>query len=81
MHMGDNRTGDGDGDDEKIMVNLTRAPENVNSFVGQNFAQIENAICHIVNLATNQEVASFNLSTLEPHNAQIMAKIYRHNGE
>lgn len=87
-HTGDNRTGEGDGDDEQIVVELTRVPEHikslvftVNSFTGQNFSQIDNATCRIVNAANNQEVARFNLSALGPHNAQIMAKIYRHGGE
>lgn len=88
IHTGDNRTGDGDGDDEQIIVDLTRIPTHVkslvftvNSFTGQNFSQIENATCRIVNANNNREVARFNLSALGSHNAQIMAKIYRHNGE
>ena len=88
IHTGDNRTGDGDGDDEQIVVDLGRVPAHVtslmftvNSFTGQNFSQIENATCRIVNADNNQEVARFNLSTLGAHNAQIMAKLYRHNGE
>jgi tellurium resistance protein TerZ len=88
VHTGDNRTGAGDGDDEQITVDLTRVPANVkslvftvNSFTGQNFSQIENATCRIVNGSNNQEVARFNLSTLGSHNAQIMAKIYRHGDE
>ncbi len=88
VHTGDNRTGDGDGDDEQIKVDLTRVPAHikslvftVNSFTGQNFSQVENATCRILNGSNNQEVARFNLSTLGPHNAQIMAKLYRHGGE
>lgn len=88
VHNGDNRTGAGDGDDEQISVDLSRVPANVkslvftvNSFTGQNFSQIENATCRIVNASNNQEVARFNLSTLGAHNAQIMAKLYRHNDE
>ena len=88
VHTGDNRTGAGDGDDEQIMVDLTRVPAHVkslvftvNSFTGQNFSQIENATCRIVNAANNQEVARFNLSTLGAHNAQNMAKLYRHGDE
>lgn len=88
IHTGDNRTGAGDGDDEQIIVDLTKIPAQVkslvftvNSFTGQNFSQIENATCRIINAANNQEVARFNLSTLGAHNAQIMAKIYRHGGE
>jgi tellurium resistance protein TerZ len=87
-HTGDNRTGAGDGDDEQIIVDLTRVPAHVkslvftvNSFTGQNFSQIDNATCRIVNAANNQEIARFNLTTLGAHNAQIMAKIYRHGSE
>ena len=85
VHTGDNRTGAGDGDDEQIVVDLTKVPPTVktlvftvNSFTGQNFSQVENATCRILNASNNQEVARFNLSTLGNHNAQIMAKIYRH---
>lgn len=87
VHTGDNRTGAGDGDDEQIEVDLTKVPANVkslvftvNSFTGQNFSQIENATCRIVDASDNKEVARFNLSALGNHNAQIMVKIYRHNG-
>ncbi|WP_288842675.1 TerD family protein [uncultured Deefgea sp.] len=88
VHTGDNRTGDGDGDDEQIIVDLTKVPANVksliftvNSFTGQSFSQIANATCRIVNASDNKEVARFNLSALGSHNAQIMAKLYRHGGE
>lgn len=88
VHTGDNRTGAGDGDDEQISVDLTAVPANVkslvftvNSFTGQNFSQIENATCRIVNASDNKEIARFNLSTLGAHNAQIMAKLYRHGDE
>lgn len=87
-HSGDNRTGAGDGDDEQIVVELNRVPESVrslvftvNSFTGQNFSTVENAYCRLVNAANNQEVARFNLSVQGSHTAQIMAKLYRHNGE
>lgn len=88
VHSGDNRTGEGDGDDEQIIVDLSSVPANVksliftvNSFTGQNFSQVENATCRILNAANNQEIARFNLSTLGSHTAQIMAKVYRHNSE
>lgn len=87
-HTGDNRTGAGDGDDEQIVVDLARVPAGVkslvfvvNSFTGQNFSQIENATCRLVNAANNNEVARYNLSTTGSHTANIMAKVYRHNGE
>lgn len=88
LHTGDNRTGEGDGDDEQIIVDLTRVPENVkslvftvNSFTGQNFSKVENATCRIFNKSNNTEIARYNLSTLGTHTAQIMAKVYRHDGE
>lgn len=87
-HTGDNRTGAGDGDDEQISVELQRVPANVkslvftvNSFTGQNFSTVENAYCRLINAGNNQEVARFNLSVQGSHTAQIMAKLYRHNGE
>jgi tellurium resistance protein TerZ len=87
-HSGDNRTGAGDGDDETIIVDLSRVPANVtglvftiNSFTGQTFDQIENAFCRLVNLSNNQEIAKYTLSGGGKVTAQIMAKIYRHNNE
>jgi tellurium resistance protein TerZ len=88
VHTGDNRTGAGEGDDEQIIVDLARVPPNVkslvftvNSFTGQNFSQVQNAYCRIVNAANQQEVARYDLSVQGVHTAQIMAKLYRHNGE
>ena len=88
VHTGDNRTGAGDGDDEQIIVDLSRVPAGVkalvftvNSFTGQSFAQVQNAYCRLVNGTNDQEVARYDLSVQGPHTAQIMAKLYRHNGE
>jgi len=88
LHTGDNRTGAGEGDDEQIIVDLPRVPAGVkslvfvvNSFTGQNFSQIENASCRLVNAANNQEIARYDLSCQGNHTAQVMAKVYRHNGE
>lgn len=88
QHTGDNRTGAGDGDDEQIIVDLSRVPSNVksivflvNSFTGQNFSEIENAYCRVVNGANNQELARYNLSCTGNHTAMLMAKVYLHNGE
>jgi len=84
-HTGDNRTGAGDGDDEQIIVNLAAVPANikcivfvVNSFTGENFSQIENAFCRIVDASTNAELARYNLSCNGPHTAMVMGKVYRH---
>lgn len=88
LHQGDNRTGQGDGDDEQIIVNLKDVPDNVaslvfvvNSFTGQTFSQIKNAFCRIFNHANNVEIAKYDLSAQGNHTAQIMCKVYRHNGE
>jgi len=88
VHSGDNRTGAGDGDDEQIAVTLSEVPANVrsivftvNSFTGQSFEQVENAYCRLINSADGREVARFNLSVQGSHSAQIMAKLYRHEGE
>jgi tellurium resistance protein TerZ len=88
VHTGDNRTGAGEGDDESILVDLPQVPANVkslvfvvNSFTGQNFSQIENAVCRLVDASNNNEVARYALSNQGPHTAMIMAKLYRHQGE
>jgi tellurium resistance protein TerZ len=87
-HTGDNRTGDGDGDDEQIIVELDAVPSDVkalvftvNCFTGQDFSQVENAFCRIVDKSTDKEIARYDLSIQGNHSAQIMAKVYRHNGE
>ena len=87
-HTGDNRTGAGDGDDEQIIVDLSRIPVNVktlmfvvNSFTGQNFSKVENAFCRVVNQVSGQEVARYNLNGQGSHTAQVMVKLYRHNNE
>lgn len=87
-HTGDNRSGAGDGDDEQIVVELARVPVGVkslvfvvNSFTGQNFSQIDNATCRILDGRNQNEVARYNLSCQGTHTAQIMAKVYRNGAE
>jgi tellurium resistance protein TerZ len=87
VHSGDNLTGQGDGDDEVIRVNLHQVPAavkslvfTVSSFRGQSFAKVENAFCRLVDQRTNQEIASYKLSSQGAHTGLIIAKIYRHNG-
>lgn len=88
VHTGDNLTGAGEGDDEQIIVDLSAVPANVqslvfvvNSFTGQNFSQVENAFCRIVDQSTNQELARYDLSCQGNHTAQIMVKVYRQDNE
>ena len=82
VHTGDNLTGDGEGDDESIIVNLKALPPSVatlvfvvNSFTGQNFSQIENATCRLVDCTTETEIARYVLTGSGVHNSQIMAKV------
>jgi tellurium resistance protein TerZ len=87
QHTGDNLTGAGEGDDESIVVDLPRLPPvvtqivfTVNSFTGQDFSQIENAFCRLVDETTNEELARYELTGSGRHNAQIMAKVSRDGG-
>lgn len=88
QHSGDNRTGEGGGDDEQIIVNLGSVPANVkslvftvNSFTGQGFSQVKNAFCRMIDKVTGKEIARYDLSVQGNHSAQIMTKVYRHNDE
>ncbi|PRY17404.1 TerD family protein [Kineococcus rhizosphaerae] len=85
-HTGDNLTGEGDGDDEVIHIDLPAVPANVaslvftvSSFTGQNFSQVQNAVCRLVDAGQPAEVelARYELSDAGPHTAQIMAKLTR----
>lgn len=84
QHTGDNLTGAGEGDDESIRVDLTALPAavqtiifTVNSFTGQDFSQIENAFCRLIDESNEAEIARYDLSGSGRHNAQIMAKVTR----
>lgn len=86
-HTGDNLTGAGEGDDESIRVDLAGVPANVaaivftvNSFTGQNFSQIENAFCRLIDESTETEIARYDLSGSGSHTAQVMAKVARSGG-
>ena len=88
QHSGDNLTGEGEGDDETINVDLSKVPSRVhtlmftvNSFRGQTFQEVENAYCRLVNLSNNQEIARYTLSGGGNYTGYIMAKVYRHGGE
>ena len=85
QHTGDNRTGAGEGDDESIRVDLAKVPAEVttlvftvNSFTGQDFTQIRNAVCRLVDeVHGDREIARYELSGSGSHNAQVMAKVAR----
>jgi len=92
-HTGDNRTGDGDGDDEAIKVFLDKVPTAVNGLViavtihdaearKQNFGQVQDAFVRLVNMDNDVEVARFDLSEdYSTETAMIFGQIYRHSGE
>jgi tellurium resistance protein TerD len=75
-HLGDNLTGAGDGDDEQILIDLSRLPADITKLVftvniyncvarKQDFAQVKNAFVRLVNVSNNQELARYNLSGTE----------------
>lgn len=85
QHTGDNLTGAGDGDDESIVVNLESLATSVehvvftvNSYSGDNFAEIDNAYVRAVNPdARDAELARFGLAESGPHTALVMARVSR----
>lgn len=93
VHQGDNLTGEGDGDDEQIMVNLPMVPSQVDKIVfvvniydarkrNQHFGLIRNAFIRLVDMDHHTEICRFNLS--ENYNNMtglVVGEIYRKNGE
>lgn len=92
-HTGDNLTGDGDGDDESIIVHLDQVPPMIKSIFitvtihdaqirGQNFGQVSNAFVRLVNQDTDQEILRFDLTEdYSTETAMVFGEIYRHHGE
>ncbi|WP_120512558.1 TerD family protein [Photobacterium salinisoli] len=87
QHQGDNRTGEGDGDDEQIKINLEKLPKNVsymaltvNSFRGQPFSKVENAYCRVMD-QTQAELCRFTLSEQGNHTGIYIALLSRQNNE
>lgn len=93
QHMGDNLTGAGDGDDEQIMVDLSRVPAEYDKLIvvvniyqavkrKQHFGLIQNAFCRLVDAGKNVEMCKFNLTDdYSGMTALIFGEVYRHNGE
>lgn len=93
VHHGDNRTGEGDGDDETLGVDLSTVPADVAKVVfaaviydgqarNQNFGQVSNAYIRVVNDNGGAEIARFDLSEDgSTESAMIFGELYRHNGE
>lgn len=93
VHQGDNLTGAGDGDDEQIMVDLNRIPQEIHKIVfvvniydanvrNQHFGMIKNAFIRLVDLSTNAEICRYNLSeNYYGMTGMVVGEIYRYNGE
>jgi tellurium resistance protein TerD len=93
VHQGDNLTGEGEGDDEVIVVTLDKLPANVAkiSFAAtiyeadqrrQNFGMVQNAFIRVVNGDGGKEVARYDLSEdASTETAMIFGELYRHGGE
>ena len=92
-HLGDNLTGEGDGDDEQIKVDLSKVPESVEKIDftvtiyeaeerRQNFGQVSNAFIRIVDESSNTELIRYDLGEdFSIETAVVVGELYRHNGE
>lgn len=92
-HMGDNRTGEGEGDDESVKVDLVKIPADIQKIVigvtihdaesrNQNFGQVSNAFIRIVNEANNEEVVRYDLSEdYSIETAMLFGELYRHGSD
>ena len=92
-HMGANLTGEGEGDDEQIVIDLSRVPAEYDKIVivvniyqavqrKQHFGMIENAFIRLVDARNNKEMCKYNLTeNYSGMTAMIFGEIYRHNGE
>lgn len=92
-HMGDNRTGKGEGDDEEIKIDLAKVPASVAKIAftvtidqaqerGQNFGQISNAYIRVVDVATNRELIRYDLGEdYSIETAVVVGELYRHGSD
>jgi len=93
IHQGDNLTGAGDGDDEQIIIDLSRVPAEYDKIVivvnifdavtrRQQFGMIQNAFIRLVDARNNNEMLKYNLTeNYSGMTAMIFGEIYRHDGE
>ncbi|MFB8347786.1 TerD family protein [Streptomyces niveus] len=92
-HTGDNLTGEGEGDDESLKVNLAGVPADVDKIVfpvsiheaesrGQSFGQVRNAFIRVVNQAGGAELARYDLTEdASTETAMVFGELYRHGAE
>ena len=93
IHMGDNLTGEGEGDDEQIMVDLTKVPANVERIAftvtiyeaeerRQNFGQVSNAFVRIFNEVTGEEILRYDLGEdFSIETAVVFGELYKNGDE
>ncbi len=92
-HMGDNLTGEGDGDDEQIQVDLSKIPENISKVAftvtiyeaearRQNFGQVNNAFIRIYNESTGEELLRYDLGEdFSIETAAVFGEMYKNGNE
>ncbi len=92
-HSGDNQTGEGEGDDEQIKVDLNAVPDSIEKIDftviiydaetrKQNFGQVNNAFIRIVDASSNEEMIRYDLGEdFSTETAVTVGELYRHNGE
>jgi stress response protein SCP2 len=83
-HTGDNRDGEGEGDDEQILIDLDRLPTavrslvfTINSFRGHKFTEVSRAFCRLIDNSTGSELVRFDLSDSQPRTGVIMSVLSR----
>jgi stress response protein SCP2 len=83
-HTGDNLDGEGEGDDEQILIDLSRLPDTItdlvftiNSFKGHKFTEIKRAFCRLIDDTGGGELVRFDLSDSQPRTGVIMCVISR----
>jgi tellurium resistance protein TerD len=93
QHTGDNLTGEGEGDDETINVELSTVPGEVEKIVfpvsiydaparNQSFGQVRNAYIRVVNRGNDSEIARYDLTEeASAETAMIFGELYRYGGE
>ncbi len=93
LHMGDNLTGAGEGDDEQIVIDLSSVPQDYDKIVivvniyeavkrRQHFGMIQNAFIRLVDQRNNNEMCRYNLTEdYSGMTAMIFGEVYRYNGE
>ena len=92
-HLGDNLTGEGNGDDEQVKVDLSLVPQNISKIAftvtihealerRQNFGQVNNSYVRVVNSDNEEELLRYDLGEeFSIETAIVVCEIYRHNGE